>query len=582
MNDIEKASKEGVSKIINGTNKKTERVKGKRKKFVLPLVLFLAIASLAAFGYLSFRNQQQKDKVTPASIEYSQTGRCAYDKYIDGLNTYDAGKLTIAKTSYVADEERFTNGNETRLEWVKFVASTVKFTYPTIDQLNINGDVMVDDSGSAIKAMSNMSNNEQFTVTSLDYAKIADIVTSDKDAIQKQYKNKGYSNSDYTYSDEMTDFMLEYIMSKKDLPTSSVAVNIPLDYSIVLDEKTNKQVTSYYVISDEVIDKLLYSSDSFHSLIDIFVKTATGWTGEKVEQYTESEEQDNPEYITWKSTLDTLMEQDGGEHKKKSKWDYVYKRDEGGSYVYENGERVIDYYFLIGEDKEKILAPEMKIMVDVQKERTVEDVYVPEAVIPYTFLGSYYCQFEYKGTSSTIARAGDGTFKKPAGVATPIITKALCSDGLYHDVEVTLVKYYVNQDAIDYALSLSEKNRGLDNASAIRYVMMEVSVKNLESSPITLESDMYLADSNENTSARTGTIAGISGSQTIAGGEKCVFTDWVSSSTIDRRYICWGENFNREFPVVWFNVSTTATDPVVVAEPTKEVVAQESTSVSKS
>lgn len=547
---------------------KKEKVKGKKKGKAVYIVIFVLLIAMTAIGVFAYKAQEKEDKKTPITIDYTQTGRFAYDTYLQGLAEYNIETLGVSKASYVADEARYTNENEVRLDWIKFVTSQVSFSYPSVDQVNVYNEVMLDEAGLPIKILSSMISNEQVTMTSLDYSKIADLITADKEAILQLVQDKGYSSADYTYNDEMTNLMLEYLMTKKELPTISQQISLPLNFEIVLNTETNKQASKYYIVSDEVVDNILFASDAFHSMTDIFVKAATGWTGEKIEQYSEMEEMDNAEYLMWKTQLDTLMAEDNGKWKWNSEWDFVYKRDEDGSYIYEDGERVIDYYVLLDEEGESILAPEMKVMVEVQKERTVEDIYVPESIIPYTFLGSYYCQFVYEGESSTVVEVGDGSFEKPAGIGTPMITKALCSDGLYHDVSVTLINYYVNQDAIDYAVSLSEKNRGLDNASAIRYIMLEVSIKNLESAPITLVSDIYLADSSENSSAKTGTIAGVSESQTINSQETVVFSDWVSSSTIDKRYICWGKTFARVYPVVWFNVPTTATSPEVEVMPT--------------
>ena len=190
----------------------------------------------------------------------------------------------------------------------------------------------------------------------------------------------------------------------------------------------------------------------------------------------------------------------------------------------------------------------------VEPERQFHEEYESEDVITYTWVGAYYCQNIYKGASNTDAQVGDGSFEKPAGIGTTVVTKALGVDGEFHDIKITLVTWKLGQDAVNYAVQFSEKNRGFDSTSAVQLICYEMLVENLEKHPITISADMFLADAQANQSARTGEMYGFYNMVRLQPGASAIINDWATSTEMPQKYVCWGKSFKRAYPVVWFKL----------------------------
>lgn len=249
-------------------------------------------------------------------------------------------------------------------------------------------------------------------------------------------------------------------------------------------------------------------------------------------------------------------EADGGRFRKGiSKWEPWYLYDENHNLILdENGQKIVEYYTVKDDNGNDWVQPPKTILVDIEKQREVAVDWVNESVIPYCFLGSYYCQNEYKGSYSPDVKVGDGTVEYPAGVGTPIITKCLGSDGKYHDIKITLIGYWKGQDAIDYAIKFSEKNRGFDVNSVIQLICYELKIENLEGKAFAFESDMFLSDKNSNNSTRTGTMYGFHEKATVEANGSIVINDWATSTELEQKYVCWGESFDRAYATVYFKV----------------------------
>lgn len=181
------------------------------------------------------------------------------------------------------------------------------------------------------------------------------------------------------------------------------------------------------------------------------------------------------------------------------------------------------------------------------------DMFADKEIIPYNWVGAYY---NMKCADSVPVQPilGDGTFEKPAGIGTPIITKALCDDGLFHNVKVTLKGYWTGENAVNYAISFSEKNRGFDSKGLVKLICYEIEIENLEGVPITLNSDMYLSDNSANQTSRAGSVFGFYSEGTIEPYSSAVFNDWATSTDLEYKYVCWGKSFNRVYPSVCFRL----------------------------
>lgn len=525
-------------------SKSGKKSKGGKKKSKLPLVIVPIVAVAVIAGVFLSGN-----KLEPQIEVYETTGRYAYDALQSALQSYDAETLddvvgTEDGDSYLSQEWSYANNNEIRESFIKTVCANTSFKYPQVPQLSTTGKEMTQD-GNPILVTSSMNNGEKVTVSHIDYTALSETMKEDKELILEMYNNAGISDKDYDFSDSVTDLMLDYITSKGSLPLTDTEISL----GVVIG-------TSPYIADDTNLDKLLFSSDEFHNMCDVFSQVVTGFTGYTTEKYTEKEEQVNPEYAQWKIRFDKYYKADKGKFVKGvSKWEPWYLRDKNNNYVLdENGDRVVNYYSIKDDQGNDWIQPNKTILVDVEKERQVEVEWDKDSVIPYCFLGAYYCQNDYEGDFSPDVRVGDGTVENPAGVGTSIITKALGTDGKYHDVRVTMTGYWTGEDAINYAVSFSEKNRGFDINSVIQLICYEIKVENLENKAFTFESDMFLADVNSNKSTRTGTMYGFQSKKTVKAGESVIINDWATSTELDQKYVCWGSSFNRMYNTVYFKV----------------------------
>lgn len=529
-----------------------------KKKSKLPLIIGIVVALIGVLVAVKFIGG---NKQTMAEVAYENTGRYALDLLQNALLDYDAETIdSLVSESYLAQEWDYANGNENRQMFINTVCANVKFEYPSVNALDTNGNAMTTSDGSSLTKTSDMLNGENFTVTVVDYEKLALTMEEDKELIQSMYKKSKYSPEDYTYTDEMIDLMIEYILSKGSLPTTTVEVSLPLiveSDTITNGEDTTFTVETYKIENDIALDKILFSSDAFHNMEDTFAKVATGWTGKKTETYIDKDWVENPEYTKWHDELVKRMEADGGKfNKNTSTWEPWFLRDENNNYVLdENGEKVVNYYTIKDENGNDIMQPDEKILGDVEKEREVDDPFIPEQVVTYVWCGAYYIQNEYQGNSYSVMQVGDGSFKRPAGVGTEIVTVVKGHDGFYHDIKISLQGYWVGQDAIDYAISFSEKNRGFDNSSVVQLICYELKIENLEKEDITIDSEMFLSDETSNQSARTGTMYGFySEDVVIPAGKAVVINDWATSTELTQKYVCWGKTFGRNFDTVWFKL----------------------------
>lgn len=528
---------------------------------VVVLIIALVIFSAIAKG---------KKSGVPVTTAYEKTGRYVLDLYQNALLNHNREDLDVlANTSYIAKEWDYANGSELRNSFINSVCSYVKFEYPKSQAKDAKSNPLVDANGSPITVEADMLSNETITATVVDYEKIALTMEEDRAFIQDMYKKSKLTPEDYIYKYKMADLMIEYILSKGVLPTKTVDISIPIvsgDYipptTEVADETEDSESqkssgVAYKIDNDAVLDDLLFGSEAFHNMEDTFSKIATNWTGKKMETYMADDWVENPEYTEWHDILVQRMEADGGKFTKKSTWEPWYLRDENNNFVYdENGEKVVNYYSIKDENGNDWIQPDEKIMGKVEKEREVDDPFVPESSITYVWCGANFIENEYTGKSDTTMQIGDGSKERPAGVGTEIVTVVLGDDGKYHDVKVTLTGYWIGKNAIDYSIGFSEKNRGFDNSSVVKLITYEVQVENLDKkNDITIDSEMYLADENSNQSARTGTMYGFYGEKiTIPAGKITVINDWATSTELERKYVCWGKSFGRNFPTVWFKV----------------------------
>lgn len=527
---------------------KEKKVKGNKKpkkksatKIVIVAILLLVVLLVGVKVVLG--NKQE-----PAVVDYNNSGKAVFNSLQTALNNYkaeDIDKLVGTKDgdSYLAQEWGYANSNPSREKFILKATSIVKFKYPQVEQLDTKGGVMLDANNNPIMIESPMNNGESVKVTVLDYKSIGDKMQSDVETIETMLVEKGITKDDYDYQNDCIDLMLDYILKQTDLPT------VQKDLKLQVSGKAFK--------NDVELDKLLFSSEDFHYMCDSFDKIVTGYKPTETQEYYAEEEVHNDEYDNWYKLFKKYYNKDKGKFKKGvSKWEPWYKRDNKNKFILgKNGKKIVNYYSVKDKNGNDWIQPSKTIFKKVKKTKEVPVTYIAEKGVTHCFLGAYYCQNEYDGLVNADVKVGDGTDKHPAGVGTPVITKVLCKDGKYHDVRVTMKGYWVGEDAITYAGTFSEKNRGFDPRSVVQLICYEIEVENLEKNPITFDSEMVLCDKNSNQSPRTGTMYEFSNENiTVDGKQSKVMNDWATSTEINQKFVIWGKSFNRQYSTVYFKV----------------------------
>jgi len=536
------------------------RPKKKKGKFIaLGIAVFLVVG---AFGIRAYNKSKPAPVVKPEMVEnlpYDSTGRYALDTYLGYLKEYDATEIfKVAPNSWVGKEWKYSNSLELRQNWIKSVCAYLNFEYPTYNALDTNGNEFIDENGSTVQLQSDMLKNESIKVTVVDYATMAVTMREDKEQILSAYKASGYSPEDYTYNEEMVELMLDYLLSKSNYPTKVVELTIPIESATSKTEtveadntdNTMSYIGAYQIADDSELDKLLFSSDEFHDLCDTYSDLIAEYEySVSKTAYNEAVAKQNEEK---KADADALTARLEAEEITQLEYDLLnaetrFTEEELNKKIEEEDLDISDTV------KTELMQPK-KEYPEIPPLKSKADMFGTESVVHYTWCGAYFCKNEYEGDLNTEPQVGDGTFELPAGVGTSIVTKALCSDGLWHDIKVTLMNYCTGEDAIVYAQKYSEKNRGWDKDSLTQLICYEVQIENLEGIEISLDSQMFLSDKNSNKSTRTGSIFGFTESITLKPYETGYINDWATSTELPYKYLCWGSEFSREYPIVWFRV----------------------------
>lgn len=587
---------------------------GKGKKILIGVVAVVAVTFAGAFVYGKFFKKPATYVVT---TEYEESGRYPLDNYVATVTKYNADDMReVVPNSWVALEWDYANDNPIRENWVNSVCSYVSFEYPQSQKKNNLGELVVDSNGERDMEDSPMTDGEAVTVTIVDYDALSSTMWEEVEVIADKYQKSGYKPEDYTYKDEMTDLMLNYLLEKSNLPTKTVEVVFPLEAGMETVENNDgskKSVTRYTLTDDAELDKLLFSSDEFHNMCDTFGTIIMQYDNEELVGVNAPEPvEETPEGTESESAADTKADsnKDKADTKEAKKEDKAAKKEDkaeakatnasaNGDFKVEllRNETPLEIEFVANKEESKKeeskkedkkaatdsnAATESKAATDdssaeetdgtpvdeaEEQEQTYwvdskgnahdyfnEFGYYYESIITYTWCGAWYCANEYEGESNPEIQEGNGSYELPAGIGTTVVTKCLGTDNKYHDVKVTLRGYWLGQNAIDYAVSWSEKNRGFDNTSVVKLVCFEVQVENLETKPFTAISEMYLADSQSNASSRSGKMYGFYDQMEIQPHEKVIMNDWATSTEMEQKFVCWGKSFRRNYDTVWFKL----------------------------
>ena len=312
-----------------------------------------------------------------------------------------------------------------------------------------------------------------------------------------------------------------------------------------------------------MLDNLILGSDSYHTCLDAFGKAATSWTPTVKQSYIGT----NPKYKKWKKQYKKITKY----YKKKKK-------------TYPGGKKLIKYNKKMKLQKYKkgkkkgeyiyIKKPKKKAKLT----RDVDNPYVPEVYLPYTYLGAYFAQNGYNnGQTKVMPLLGNGTFQQPAGVGTPVLTKVRATDGKFYDCRVTLTMYNAGQSAINYAARYSEKNRGFLSNNKVQLSCFEVSVENLSGKTITFNEDLALCDERNDMSPRTGLMYGFKMKGKAKAGETITLQSYLVDTNLADKYLVWGRSFERRYEPVWFRVLKNNIDELkpMLEENNSDIVSEE-------
>lgn len=560
----------------NKKNKGKKSKKGKKKKNKKPkkiydparmkrmsggritamvLVGILSATGLVGGTYGLYMNQIKYPR--QMSIDLETSGLGGITRFMEAVNTLDNAQIKgiTGQDSFLAKEVEYTNGNVNKQNFIKKALSTVSYEPEQVIALNKYGNTMMDWDDNVVYTDSLVtSENEEVVLHYIDYKSL----TIDEEKLKALMKEENLKLGDVDYSNKLVEVFCKYMSSlnTKDIP-------------VVNDKRVPNLVKigdRYEMSADEDIylDKKLFSSEDFYDFLDRFSAVAGGG-GE------------NTEWVKW----DKLDEE---EKKDKKEPDKVLKELEPRT-------EWVQWSAKSEEEKKKELEPEK---------------YDPKQVISKVWCGSYYLLNEHeivdengnKVKQAISAMVGDGSFENPSGMNTQLVTSVFVEENgkrVAKPIRIELIDYRVSEEAIKYFESKDERNRGIDVTSEVQYCSYSFRITNLSGAKLSIKDNSSLADSSANMAPRTGTMYGMVDELTLNPDESGVIESWGSSTELNKKYVVWGEDFQREEPVIWFrllmgNLEDKSEDKGVTLNKSREeekeeekpVVPEEGTSTSKS
>ena len=470
-----------------------------------------------------------------APVDSTQTnlGGDPYTNLEMALNNYNAYTIDDCVgpehgDSYLAQEWAYVNEVTLKQEFIQKVCKQVKF-------------------------VSTDSSTGKVVVSVPDYAQVTDSILADKDYIQQLFKSAGFDEStDYTFDEDCFKLFCQWVLDRgyageTPIPSKEVTVNM-----ILVAGPSGGRI----IADDGELDNALFATDDLHNAMKEFSKICVDFNGVGYETYTEKREVHNPDYDEWYEVFKQYYDADNGVfNPKTSKWEPWYVRDENNNIKYdENGKKLVNYYSVKDENGNDWIQPAETVLEDVELQREIEIPWEEERGIPYGIIGTYYIQHDYNGIYDTVFRIGDGSIERPAGFGTPIVTYMRDIDGNYHAVKVALRGYWVQQQAIDYEEAFSDKNRGFSVSSPVQLICFEFTVENLEDEAFAFNgTEICLCNRNANVSNRTGTLYGFYDKGILEPHKKVMLNDWYSSTELNQKYVAWGRDFGRTYPLVYFD-----------------------------
>lgn len=513
------------------------------KIFLMVLVGLISSAFICLVAYILYYNVVRY----PSKMEevYEGSGKQCIDQWVVDINSYNG------VAPYLSEEITYCNNIEYRIDFIKKMVSTVGYKPGMVEALNVYGNLLLDKNDEVVFTDSLVNGiGEEVTLSYIDYTK----VPLDADRIHNIMTDINLKVGDVDYNNKLIEVFCKYMssLSEEEIPL----VSISYAPSMVLGE------SSFSMTEDEdiLLDKVLFSSEEFHDFLFRFSLVAGGLEGEGLEP--------RKEWLEW----DSLVKEVTAYREEKAKQEEL----EASGLTSEEDDKKEDNKKLTKEEKERL---EAEKKAKEEREEFLETVILEELVEPTKYdyssiismnwCGAYYLKNEYNYTSvdgnvvtGISAEVGDGSFDSPAGMNTSILTSIFVSqdDGnggvvrVKKPVRVKLIDYKVSKDALDYFQTKDSRNRGFDIKSEIQYVSYTIEITNLSDTTLTIYDDTALCDSIGNISPRTGIIYGLQESVVLEPGKSGIIETWGSSLELNKKYLIWGSNFNKEEQPVWFRV----------------------------
>ncbi len=456
-------------------------------------VVFVAIAMSALIGLSGY--VVYKTYVTYPQqevVDFTQTGLYCLGNWEDDLKALEIP----FEISYLNQEITYANGDENKIAFYKKMLSTVEYHPYQVVARNVYGNDFIDRStNSTIEIDSSVVSGEIVGMEVVDYD--AFDFDSYANLISSVMSEHDLSLGDVDYENKLVDVFLDFMLR---LPEDEIPTKI-IDRAPFMSKSSDAQGYVMDEAEDVYLDKLLFSSYQFYDCLDRF-------------SYTASEKMVN--------TLSSYL-----------KWDH-----------------------LSDEEKENTERP---------------DKYPYKECCSKLWCGTYYLQNEHfivdsQGNSyisSIRAKVGDGSIGNPLGLYTDEVTSVFYSERndlgnitSYEEypIRVELIDYGYSQDAINYFEAKDIRNRGISLDSDVQYCYMIFNVTNLSDKELTIPENMGLCDENGNMQARTGNIYGLQSSVTLKPDESGIIETWQSSTSLWKKYVVWGNDFDRRQDLVFFRL----------------------------
>ena len=518
-----------ISKIEKSEGRKEKVKKSKKKEYsyepigkltrkrVFGIVLsgMLSSVVVGGFGYGVYYNLVRYPSQMKEDIKSSGLGGIRrWEDSIKSLSN-DTIKKETGEDSYLAKEIEYANEDENKIAFIKKMVSTVSYKPLQVEAKNIYGNPMISRVDDSIVFTDSLVNkeDEKVTLSYIDYTK----VPLDEVKIKELVAENGLTLGIGDYSNGLVDIFCKYINS---LPNDK----IPLVEVKHLPNLVN--MGDKYVMSgdeDVLLDKALFSSKEFYDLLDRFSEIASNGV-------------ENPDWVAWSK----LSDEEKANNPEPSKTVEGLKTSDAWN----------EWNSKTAEEKAKLKEPSK---------------YEASKVASKVWVGAYHLMNEYKHVDSNgnivnkplQAEVGKGTIENPASLNTGVVTSIYVNEGgarVAKPIKVKLIDYKVSQDALDYFESKDIRNRGYDIKSGVQYASYLFEVTNLSNEELTIYDNSSLSDELANLAPRTGTVYGLQNSVTLKPYESGIIESWGNSTELNKKYLIWGGDFNRELPVVWFRV----------------------------